>query len=150
MKYSDYLKNLHEHKQDNEHPCPFCGADVQKARAIVDRPTAYLTYSVAPYHPDHLLVIPKRHIEHILNITDTETKDIDFLQKKALQILTKLGYTNMSILVKEGDVKEKTIAHTHYHIIPDVVLGDTDHTGNDRVLLTEAEIAQLLSKMRLI
>ncbi len=137
MKYSDYLKEVTA--------CPFCASD--KIR-IVENDTAFLTYAVAPYHPDHILVIPKRHIERILDLTEKETRDIESLNRQALSILENLGYTNISILVKDGDKTEKSVAHTHYNIIPDVVLHDTDHTGADRIVLTEKEIPTAVARIR--
>lgn len=136
MKYNDYLKYTKS--------CPFCNSSTSR---IIENSSAFLTYSIAPYHPDHLLVIPKRHVEHILDLTDLEIKDIDILEKKGLNILKKLGYINMCILVKEGDQIEKSVAHTHYHLITDVLLGDSNHIGVDREVLTEQEIHDLVSRI---
>ncbi len=137
MKYVDYLKDLKG--------CPFC--DISKVR-ILENESAYLTYSAAPYHPDHLLVIPQRHIEHILDLTNEETNDIDALVRRGLEILTKLGHTNISVLVKEGDKTEKSISHTHYHIIPDIVLGNVDHTGIDRLVLSDSDVTKLVARIK--
>ena len=137
MKYNEYLKDVKG--------CPFCD---KSREPIIENSSAFLTYSLAPYHPDHVLVVPKRHVEHILDLTNDEIKDIDMLQKKGLNILKQLGYSNMCVLVKEGDEKEKSILHTHYHIIPDVVMGDIDHTGADRKVLSNNEIAKLISRIK--
>jgi diadenosine tetraphosphate (Ap4A) HIT family hydrolase len=137
MKYHDFLNNLKS--------CPFC--DFERLK-IIENSKAFLTYSVAPYHQDHLLIVSKRRVEHILDLTDEEIQDINLIQKVGLKILTKLGYTNMCVLVKEGDIKEKSIAHTHYHLIPDIILGDSTHTGSDRIILTDLEISELVSKIK--
>ncbi len=137
MKYVDYLSTLTD--------CPFCRSG---QRHIAENATAYLTYSAAPYHPDHLLVVPKRHLEHILDISEAEQRDMDALQKVGLAALRALGYENMCVLIKEGDRREKTIAHSHYHLIPDVVLGDTDHTGIDRQMLSPEQVDALLARIR--
>ncbi len=70
MHYNDFLTTLKT--------CPFCELS---QRILLENNSAYLTYSLAPYHPDHLLVVPKRHVEHILDLTDDEIKDIDALEK---------------------------------------------------------------------
>lgn len=137
MKYSDYLKNLKA--------CPFCNTN---NIILKENEKAFLTYSIAPYHQDHLMVIPKRHIEHILDLTTDESKDIDSLQRSALEILNELGHTNVSVLVKEGDKTEKTVAHTHYHIIPEIILSSLDHTGIDRKVLDNDEVTNLISRLK--
>ncbi|HEU5114357.1 MAG TPA: HIT domain-containing protein [Candidatus Paceibacterota bacterium] len=136
MIYKDYLKTVSE--------CPFCAV---KQRIIKENDRAYLTYSIAPYHPDHLLIVPKRHIEHILDVTSEEMADIDALVRKGLEALKSLGHTNMSVLAKEGDFTEKSIPHVHYHVIPDVLLETSDHLGAERRVMTEEEISSFLSRM---
>ena len=136
MKYVDFLKNSKN--------CPFC---VSERKVIIENENAFLTFAAAPYHPDHLLVAPKRHNEHIVDLNDDEVRDISSLQKAGLKILNKLGYINICIFVKEGDIKEKSISHTHYHLIPDIILGDSNHTGADRMMLTDVEISNLVSRI---
>lgn len=140
MKYEDFLVS------EAKRPCPFCAV---KAEEIVsENKTAYLTYALAPYHPDHLLVVPKRHIEHILEITPEEWTDVDILQDKGWALLQKLGYKSVSFLVREGDHSGRTVTHIHFHVIPEVRLGDLDHNGEERKILEPAEITELVSKLR--
>ena len=127
--YKDFLKSRTE--------CPFCG---DQQRKIAENGSAYITYSLAPYHKHHLLVIPHKHTESLLKITDEEMRDIDKLQKLALNILYKLGYDNASFLVREGNSRDRSISHIHFHVIPDINIGDVDHDGNKRTILTDEEI----------
>lgn len=137
MKYTKYLSNMYE--------CPFCKPEREK---VLENSTAFLTYSIAPYHQDHLLVVPKRHFEELLEITDQELRDIDSLQKQALDLLSKLGYENISILVRNGKNSGKSIAHIHYNIIPNVLLGVTDHGGKDREVMTNEKISDLHTRLK--
>jgi len=140
MKYSDFLKE--------EKPCPFCAT--AEREKILENKTAYLTFALAPYHPDHLLVVPKRHVEHILDITEEEMKDIDDLQKKGWMLLKHFWYKSVSFIVREGDQSGRSVTHIHYHIIPEVRLGDLDHKGDDRKILDPQEITDLLEKFKKI
>jgi len=117
---------------------------------ILENGTAFLTYASAPYHADHLLVIPKRHFEELSEITDEELKDADNLQKQALQILSKLGHENVSILVRSGKNSGRSIAHLHYNIIPDILLGNVDHGGKDREMMTESEVLDFHARLKSI
>ncbi len=143
MKYEDFLKTLIV--------CPFCnGAN----RIILESDKSFLTYALAPYHKHHLLVIPKRHVESITLLSQSELDDIDLLQEKALGILKKLGYVNMSLLVREGNVEthtiedNKSIEHVHFHAIPNIHIGDLDHYGEVRRIMTNIEIDNVMNEIK--
>lgn len=107
MLYDDYLQKLEI--------CPFCESD---GRSFIDKKSACLTYAKAPYHPDHLLVIPKRHVVSLFDLTEEEESDINELIELGSEILKKLEYVNFTILVREGSNANKSIPHLHYHLIP--------------------------------
>lgn len=137
MLYKDFLQNLDK--------CPFC--DNGNGRHILKTDTAYLTYALAPYHKHHLLVVPFRHEEIILGLSEKEILDMDFLQEEALKIFKKLGYKNMSVLEREGDNTSKSIPHLHNHVIPEVRIGDLDHNGNERAVMSDSEIEDVLREI---
>ena len=134
MLYHDYLKTVDG--------CPFCEC---KDRIFIDKENAFLTYARAPYHPDHLLVIPKRHVTSFFDLNEMERIDINELIKIGSEILRKLEYNNFSILVREGDSINKSVSHLHYHLIPNDRIGDLDHNGEPRQILSVEEI-DILSK----
>ena len=140
MKYTDFLKTKTE--------CPFCERSANDV--IVKNEHVTLTFAIAPYHPDHLLITPNRHVENILELTEIEILAVDAMQKKGLEILQKLGYKNISLLVREGEKSGRTVPHIHYHIIPDTVLGDLNHKGEDRAVLSEQEAKDLVERLRSI
>jgi diadenosine tetraphosphate (Ap4A) HIT family hydrolase len=140
MKYSEFLA------KGKERPCPFCATPA--GEIIEENKTAYLTFALAPYHQDHLLVVPKRHVVHILDIKPDELADIDRLEDKGWAHLKKLGYKSVSFAVREGESSGRTVEHIHYHVIPEVRLGDLDHNGEERKILGPAEIEELVTKLR--
>lgn len=134
MKYKDFLKDLKG--------CPFC--DGKNNKVIKESEKSYVTYSLWPYHTHHLLVIPKRHVESLQDLTAEEREDIDIMQEKALEALKQLGYASITQLVREGNVVNKTINHVHFHTIPNIRIGDLDHFGQERKILTEEEIEKTI------
>ncbi len=127
---------------DTERSCPFC--DFGKNRIITKMGVAQLTYSLAPYCENHLLVTPKRHIESFEDLTEEEKKDIDSMLSKGIKFLKTLGHTDYSILLRNGNKTGKTVAHLHYHIIPSIQVGSLDNNDIKRELITEEEIDKLL------
>ncbi|MBI3632929.1 MAG: HIT domain-containing protein [Candidatus Vogelbacteria bacterium] len=136
MLYTDFLKEMKE--------CPFCDTT---QRIILKNDRAFMTYSLAPYHKHHLLVIPHQHVVSYLDLNQSENEDILKLLKIGMEMMVKLGYTSSSILVRDGDVSNKSIAHLHYHIIPNIKIGDLDHYGESRRIMTEDEISETLSEI---
>lgn len=136
MLYRDYLKKITS--------CPFCHS---KDRILISKKHAYLTYAKAPYHPDHLLIIPIRHITSYFDITKEENEDISKLIKVGAKILKKLKYNNFTILVREGDGSNKSVKHLHYHLIPNDRIGDLDHQGIQRKILSDKAIKTLSTKI---
>ena len=142
MKYSDFLKNLAE--------CPFCAAENASNRKLVENSLTYLTFSIAPYHKDHLLAVPKRHITDLLELTPDEQKDLDDIQSQGIKILNKMGYKNISVLVREGGDSGKSIEHSHYHLIPEVLVDRVDSLGINREVMSETEIEELVKRVKAI
>lgn len=136
MLYRDFLKELHT--------CPFCDG---KDKMFAESEHAYLTYALAPYHPHHLLVIPKQHVLHYLELSKDEEDEINVLIRSGFEALKRLGYQNITVLVREGVTVGKSIAHLHYHLIPNIRIGDIDHDGRERAILTAEEIESTVSDM---
>jgi diadenosine tetraphosphate (Ap4A) HIT family hydrolase len=129
---------------EQNRPCPFC--DLTLNEKILENETAFLTYAIAPYHADHLLVCTKRHVEHILDLSPEEVRDIDDLQKRGFTALKKMNYKNVSLLVRDGDDIGKSVKHIHYHLIPEVSLGASNHAGIDRPILSKEECNLLVKR----
>jgi diadenosine tetraphosphate (Ap4A) HIT family hydrolase len=139
MKYLDLLKR--------GRPCPF---DNPKPRDIVaENGSAYITYSLASYHRDQMLVVPKRHITRLEELSQQELMDCEALQKSGLAMLRKLGHGGVSFVLREGETTGKTIPHLHYNLIPDTRMGDMDAKGEEkRDIMTEEEIAATVARLR--
>jgi histidine triad (HIT) family protein len=135
-KYEEFLKAITV--------CPFCE---NNNRRIFESKECFLTFALWPYHQHHLLVIPKRHIESLSELTETEKEDIDSMQEKALEILKKLGYSSITHLVREGK-DNKAINHVHFHTIPNIRIGDLDHYGQERKELSENDIQKTIEDIK--
>jgi histidine triad (HIT) family protein len=136
MLYKDFLKTVSD--------CPFCD---HYNRVILDSGFCFLTYALAPYHKHHLLIIPKRHVESISELSKDEEASISSLEQKAAEILKNIGHESVSILVREGNDKNKSVNHVHFHVIPDIRIGDMDHYGQERRIMTDSEITETVEEI---
>jgi diadenosine tetraphosphate (Ap4A) HIT family hydrolase len=139
MKYTEYLQTLDHDK------CPFCAPE---QRVYRKNDAAYLTYALAPYHRHHLLIIPNRHVLSMLEMSEVEHAQLWHLNREGMETMRKLGYENLSVLVREGKVGAiKSVAHLHYHIIPNHRIGDLDINGEARKILTEEEVQEISKEL---
>lgn len=137
MKYVDYIKTIDR--------CPFCSGIHR--RIVHENEHAYLTYSLAPYHKYHLLVIPKRHVERLIDLTWSEEISIMALLSTGIKALDKLKIDDCSILVKDN---YKSVPHLHYHIIPDANVTDISEDVSVRRIITDQEEEELIRELRKI
>jgi diadenosine tetraphosphate (Ap4A) HIT family hydrolase len=104
--------------------CIFCNPD----RAILAETDLSLAFLDSfPVSHGHTLVIPKRHIETIWDMTNKEYADVFDLIKKVKDILkAKFDPDGFNVGVNCGEAAGQTVFHAHVHIVPRYV-GDAPY-----------------------
>ena len=102
-------------------PCLFCRMVTKEIPATVvyedDRALAFR--DIRPVAPTHVLVIPKKHVETINDVTAADEADVGHLYVVAAQVakaegLTERGYrTVMNCNAEAG----QTVFHLHLHVV---------------------------------
>lgn len=112
--------------------CPFC--DPQ--RWVQNLNTVALVADAYPVAKGHTLIVPKRHVESILDLAQDEWFDVRCGLEAARRILAaKHDADGFTIGANAGQAAGQTIAHAHMHVIPRHA-GDTpDPTGGIRQVL---------------
>jgi len=131
--YKEYLKTMGK--------CPFCNLE---QKVLMENENAILTYALAPYHKYHLLVLPKRHVEHIKDLEWNEQISISALLYTGIKALDRLGHDDCSILVKDD---HKSVPHLHYHIIPGGFITDISLDTEVRKMLSDSEERSLIKEL---
>ena len=72
-----------------------------------------------PVAPVHILVVPKKHIQNVMKLTEEDTI---YLQEvyKAVQEIAKekqIDETGFRVLTNNGEDAGQTIKHLHFHIL---------------------------------
>jgi diadenosine tetraphosphate (Ap4A) HIT family hydrolase len=142
MLYSQLLKQ--------KRPCPFCKPG---ERVFASKSGTYLTYAIAPYAKYHLLVISKRHDATFEKMTAAEWASVQAMLSIGVELLRRKGIKDYTILMRNGSAAGRSVKHPHLHIVPKHRIGDLDHRGKSRRVLSAkavasmgAEIARLLKK----
>ena len=75
-------------------------------------------HDLAPQAPVHVLVIPKKHIESLDDLTDEDGELIAHLMLKIKDIAAELGLENgYRVVSNNGEDAFQTVKHLHFHIL---------------------------------
>lgn len=100
--------------------CVFC--DLRKRYVITELDGMVLTVNIYPYVDGNLMIVPKRHITYLKELTAKEWEAVRALQYVAKKMLKAIfGYENLWVLYREGTLgtkSQKTVDHLHIHLMP--------------------------------
>ena len=100
--------------------CVFCGHDeVQKHHEVFEENGVYMTVPAYAYVDGHLMVIPRRHVKSVKELTPSEwetMRKMFYLAKKMIR--DTYGIKGMQIVQKDGASAQSTVEHIHFHCIP--------------------------------
>ncbi len=101
--------------------CPFCEINDHRTKIIQTNERTYVAFSNPRLTPGHLLVIPKRHVEKLLELTREEllelwTTVIDFQERIVARLTPGCDIRqNYRPFQKQSRLK---VNHLHIHLIP--------------------------------
>ena len=114
---------------DKNNNCIFC----KPINVIVNGQYAYSRLDEFPVSNGHCLIIPKRHVKTIWELTDEELKDLYTVMKQTDDWIFEWYHPDgENIGINEGEVAGQTVEHLHIHIIPRYEGDVIDPTGGVR------------------
>lgn len=100
--------------------CVFCDHDkTQKHHEVYEENGVYMTVPAYAYVDGHMLVIPRRHIRSVKELTPSEwetMRKMFYIAKKMIRETH--GVKGMQIVQKDGVEAQSTVEHLHFHCIP--------------------------------
>ena len=74
---------------------------------------------IMPANKGHCLIVPKKHHETFLDISDEDLKSLVVAAKKVTKALSlSIGNGSYNIVMNNGKEAGQIVAHAHLHIIP--------------------------------
>jgi len=136
--------------------CPFC-ADGVADISFLESPRFRVIVNAAPILPGHSLVIPRRHVEGLLSLSDDEVAEMVGLSRLAVaRLMRAYGADGFDWTIQESEPAGQSVSHLHLHLIPRT-RGDLPDPGDwysrliefrGRPRLTPAEIVKLAAQLR--
>lgn len=109
FKYTEYMIN--------DTPCSFCVPEVEIEQEIARFGTIRFIYPRTPIIPQHVMLVPLRHVEHLDDLTSGEAADVIKaygLLKQANRDLDQS--TGGNLFVNDGRIAGQHVPHVHFHV----------------------------------
>jgi len=99
---------------------PFCDPKNIALQIYYETKYTYILYNLYPVVKGHTLIVPKRHVENINELTDAEAVDLIKAMRYVIPKLLKIYKADDSynIVAQIGKYSGRSIKHLHIHIIP--------------------------------
>lgn len=123
--------------QPGHSSCPFCAliADRQirtESEAAVAFPDAH------PVTSGHTLIVPKRHVRSVFELSENEQVDLwNLVARVRGELATNNPDRDFTIGVNDGEAAGQTVDHAHVHVIPRRVGDVLDPRGGIRWVVPE-------------
>lgn len=145
MKYSQALKELGKDFDPFLH--------LEKWEIIEESKYFFVIPARAPYVENHLLVIPKRKVYVLRELTNEERLEMyELLEKWSKLLHTK--HTGVNLLLRDWLVGEnygeiwKSINHLHFHLVPDCPIWAENLSNDDRHFFDDEEYLDLAKNIK--
>ena len=97
--------------------CQFC--DLPESRLWFHQGSVLVFRDAYPISPGHTLVIPKRHVKSLFELTRDEREDLFQALSRAKELLvSEMMPDGFNIGINDGIAAGQTVFHLHVHLIP--------------------------------
>lgn len=107
--------------------CIFCKivGGTLPSRKVFENEKVFAFKDISPQAPVHILIVPKRHVEDVLDITRDEASIFSDLFFAVQQLAGQLGIagTGFRTVFNSGDHACQTIYHVHLHLLGGTQMG---------------------------
>lgn len=98
----------------------FCNRDVIQKQLVLEGEFIYVLYNYAPINTGeqlHFLLVPKRHCQHLENLTKGEYVELLSLSQRLVAFYQGQGQLTAHLFNKNGKPAGQTVPHFHQHIV---------------------------------
>lgn len=98
--------------------CPFCDTLISR-RAFIETEDCFVILARHAVHKGQSLVIPKRHVSALNELSDGELSSMMLSVKGAINALKEAGVaSDFNVVINDGFLAGQTVQHVHIHLIP--------------------------------
>ena len=101
--------------------CIFCkiiGGQIP-ATVLAETEQVISFLDINPVNPGHALVVPKRHVDNLLDLTQDELHAAVLMTRRvAAAVVEATGFPAFNVLQNNGEAAGQVVEHVHFHVIP--------------------------------
>jgi bis(5'-adenosyl)-triphosphatase len=102
----------------NSSDCPFCRTNIHET-VFAESENFRAIYNIAPILPGHSMIIPKRHLQSLMDLSDSELCEMMIFGRDVVRILLRaFDAAAFNWTIQEGEEAGQTVPHLHIHLIP--------------------------------
>ncbi len=102
---------------ENNEVCPFCRPGIS-GTAFMESTNFIAIYNISPVLPGHSLVIPRRHAESMMDLSETELSEFSLFAVRVTRFLREVFHGDgFDWSVQEGKSAGQSVPHLHMHIV---------------------------------
>jgi histidine triad (HIT) family protein len=102
--------------------CVFCQivAGVLPSTTVLESTTVLAIMDIDPVSPGHLLVIPKRHLADLADLTDELAGEMFSVARRLAAALRRSGVRceGVNLFYADGEAAFQEVFHSHLHVFP--------------------------------
>ena len=100
-------------------PCRFCEHEKMKDAIVYSDESVYVALSDNPLSYGHVLIVPRKHIERLEELSTDETVALFLVVKNMLpRLLKAVNACDYNLLINAGPTANQSVFHLHIHVIP--------------------------------
>ncbi|MBU2565945.1 HIT family protein [Patescibacteria group bacterium] len=98
--------------------CKICAKTIDSDIVYEDEKViAFL--DINPVNPGHVLVLPKIHVEHLVDLSDEDILPVMKVVKKIMKaLMSQSDVEGINILQNNYSAAGQVVPHVHFHVIP--------------------------------
>jgi len=100
--------------------CIFCKIANKEipSKPVYEDEYVYAFYDIDPKAPVHFLVIPKKHIVSIAEVTEENSEIVAKMAEAISKITKQLGISDgFRVVANTGESAGQTVFHLHFHVL---------------------------------
>ena len=99
--------------------CLFCriaAGEIPSRKAYSDE-HVYAFHDIAPKAPTHILVIPRKHIPKLAEMSAEDERLVGEIVARAAAIARELGLEHYRLVANNGEGAGQSVFHLHFHLL---------------------------------
>ena len=96
--------------------CKIAAGEIPSEKVYADD-RVYAFHDIAPKAPTHVLVIPRKHIAKLADLTETDETLVGEVVARAAAIARDLKLPHFRLVANNGEGAGQTVFHLHFHLL---------------------------------